>query len=268
MSIIFDTLLSGVNTIGKACLDNLPVIQTAFSLLGTITCPIWTAKSALKAKEIIDAEKEKRGTDISKGEMLELTWKEFAGPAVLLGLTCACEIKTTKDLLSKAATMTALAAVSKESLEQHKEQTVKLLGDGKEKKVEDAIAKEKVESISKRYGDNIPLIGDGKILCIDGFSERLFSSTVEDIRSAVNDINEALIPAGSWTSENQMTLNDFYSSINDTVNLGPLPVGYHIGWVTGKPLKVDISTQMYRERIPVAYIQYTIYDMNTGKPIV
>ncbi|MBO5622883.1 MAG: hypothetical protein J5959_14795, partial [Butyrivibrio sp.] len=96
----------------------------------------------------------------------------------------------------------------------------------------------------------------------------LFVSTVEDIRSAVNDINEALIPGGTWSSENQMTLNDFYSSINDAANLGPLQAGYHLGWLTGNPLKIDISTQMYKERMPVAYIQYTIYDLNSGKPVV
>lgn len=265
---ITNILFNGCSVIGKACVDNLPVIQTGFSLFGTILTPIWTAKSTLKAKEIIDAAKEKRGGDISKGEIIELTWKEFAGPAILLGLTCACEIKTTKDLLSKAATMTALAAASKSNLDLHKDKTIELLGDGKEKKISDEIAKEKVDALSRRYGDNIPTVGNGKILCIDGFSERLFVSTVEDIRSAVNDVNEALIPGGTWTSENQMMLNDFYSSINDSANLGPLPVGYHIGWITGKPLKVDISTQMYKGHTPVAYITYTIYDIDSGKPVV
>ena len=265
---ITSALFSGVNILGKACLDNLPVIQTGFSLFGTIMTPIWTAKSTLKAKEIIDAAKEKRGEDISKGEMVELTWKEFVGPIILCGLTCACEIKTTKDLLSKAATMTALAATSKATLDQQKDKTIELLGDGKAQKVNDAVAKEKVDAISQRYGGAIPFVGDGKILCIDGFSERLFVSTVEDIRSAVNDINEALIPGGTWSSENQMTLNDFYSSINDAANLGPLQAGYHLGWLTGNPLKIDISTQMYKERMPVAYIQYTIYDLNSGKPVV
>ena len=94
---ILNTIALGAQIIGGSALKNLPIIQTAFSVFGTIATPIWACKSTLVAKDIIDKEAAKRGTPISKGECVEMVWPHFVGPVILGGLTCASEIKTTHD---------------------------------------------------------------------------------------------------------------------------------------------------------------------------
>lgn len=267
---IMSAITNGAAVLGKVAMNNLPVIQTACSLCGTILTPIWTGKSVLKAKDILDAERAKRGPDcdISKGEMVELTWKEFIGPVLLCGATCACEIKTTKDLLGKAATATALATASSKALSDYKEKNKELFGNANDQKIKNAIAQEKISEF-RANGVSFPEIRNAdEHVFHDPFSGRLFVCTINKFRTAVANINLALVPGGTWSSENQMQLNDFYTEINDPTHLGVLKSGYNVGWSTHNPLKYEVEWREYEDSKVVGFISYNLYDLSTDSPIM
>ena len=270
---VFTVMMVGGGVIFKLLRANLPIVQTALSLAGTVATPIWVAKSTVRAKDIIDAELEKRGdgATISKGEMVELTWKEYIGPVILCGATCALEVKTTKDLLEKAAAATALAAASAKTLEMTNDKVEQMFGEGKRKKLEAEVDQEKVKEIAAANNGQPIIVGEGKILCMDGFTGRIFHSTMEDLRRAVNDINRDLNcvnrDSAGFVADNEASLNDFWSYINDSEHLTPLPKMNNFGWTTSHPLSVRFNCTLYSNQ-PMVVVDYDLYDFSTSTKVL
>lgn len=266
----FSLVSIGAGVVGKGIASNLPILRTVFSVVGTVVTPIWTGRSVLIAKDIIDKESQKRGgAPISKGECVELTWPHFVGPFLLGAFTVYNEIENTRDLLGKVSAATAAAALSNKALEQYKNKNKELFGNSNDRKIESEIAEDKVKALSAKYNGNSPVIlGGEKLLFMDAFSGRPFRSTIQNVRKAVNDINESLIPGGTWSSENQMTLNDFYASIDDQQNLGMLEAGYHLGWLTKNSMKYDIEWKQYNESTVIGVLKYNLYDLTSGTPVL
>ena len=269
---IIDTILLGAQILGSTASANMPIIQTAFSVAGTIVTPIWACKSTLKAKEILDQKSAERGgAPISKGEAVELCWPYFIGPVALGGLTCLSEIKTTHDLLGQLASTTAVAMTSKKMLEEYRDKNKELNGEGKDRKIKDEIAADRVKEMKEKCNGNAPIIvTDGDILCIDGFSGRMFRSSIEKIRKAVNDVNAELTPGfGKWTDPlRKVYLNDFYSYL-DEKSLKPLDIGESaLGWTNSHGMEVDFSTQMWNENTPCVVVNYNLVDLMSDQEIL
>lgn len=267
---IVSAIAQGAQILGKTCANNLPAIQTGVSMLLTATCPLVTAKNVSDAIKIIDEEKKKRGpnAELSKGEILELTWKKGITPAAMVLISLVLQGKTYKDLKSMAVAATALAAMENKSKLEYQEETANLLGKGKDRKIKDEIAKNKIEELSAYYNGQLPFIlKSGNWPCVDAFSGCLFQASVEGIRKAANDINEVLNDGGKGLSvTEEMCLNDFYASINDPVWLRQNnKSGVNLGWMTGKGLELEpIKTVMWNDSIPALYVDYPLYDLASG----
>ena len=116
------------------------------------------------------------------------------------------------------------------------------------KKIDDEIAKDKLE---RNPVDNNHIINasKGTHLCYDAVTGRYFYSDIEEIRKAVNDLNQTML------NENYVSLNDFHESIG----LPPTELGDLLGWhVNYGLIDVTFSSQIAFNKEPCLVIMYTI----------
>ena len=81
---------------------------------------------------------------------------------------------------------------------------------------------------------------------MDGFSGRYFTSTMERIRKAQNDLNYKL-------------LNEVYASLNDLyeyLDLAPIGAGDELGWTTNHQLDLSFSSTLTEDGHPCLVINF------------
>lgn len=81
---------------------------------------------------------------------------------------------------------------------------------------------------------------------MDGFSGRYFTSTMERIRKAQNDLNYKL-------------LNEVYASLNDLyeyLDLDPIGAGDELGWTSNHQLDLSFSSTLTEGGHPCLVINF------------
>ena len=101
----------------------------------------------------------------------------------------------------------------------YKDKVVETIGENKEKRIRDKVAKKKIEE-NPVTQNNIIMTGNGDTLCCDMFCGRYFKSDIEKIKKAVNIINKKLLSYG------YLSLNEFY----DEIGLPSNDLGEELGW--------------------------------------
>lgn len=185
----------------------LPYIACA----GVAASVATTAGCTLKAEKILG---EKNLKDAPVEEKVKATWKYYIPVAAVAGATIVCILATkrlnAKELASVTAACTMLA--SKKS--------------AIEKEIEKRYGKDAAEDIRKTVdktwkSQTIEDTGKGKLLCIEGYSGRLFWSSEEAVKKAIDDFNYL------YRRDQYVCLNDFY----ELLGIETSHFGHQYGWV-------------------------------------
>jgi hypothetical protein len=235
----------------KLIADNSPTILTVIGVAGTVTTAVLTGKAAYRAAGLVYDEESKKTEEgayvhparLNRQEKFLLVWKLYVPAATSAALTVAAIVGANRINMRRAAVMAALYSASNDRLAEYKEKVVKHFGEGKEQKVRDEIAQDKV---TKNPSGELVIIGSGQVVCYDIPSGRYFMSSMEEIRQAENSLNSQCIKYG------YASLTDFY----DRIGLPRNKFSEDVGWKSDQLLEIKFSTTMADNDKPALAIDY------------
>lgn len=243
---------------GKLANDNSPAILTAIGVTGAVMTAYLTGKASFKAANVIRDHVEDRKQEIGYDDdgicresvfvehktMVDLTWKLFV-PAVGTGLmTITCILAANHIGTRRSAALASAYTISEKAFAEYKEKVIKNFGEKKEQSVRDEIAQDKVNRLPPRE----IIVASGDVLCCDLYTRRYFTSDMESLRRAVNDLNQKLI------HESYVSLTDFY----DLVGLEKTAESDEVGWTTDNLVEVEYSTTLSPDNRPCITVDFSV----------
>lgn len=237
-------LHSIVRTAGKSMLDNAPAIMTGMAVAGTISTAVLTGKAAYKASVVLEDYKEGL-EEITTKEKLELTWHLYLPAAVSGASTIALIVGAHTTLSKRHAAVIGAYSIAETAMKEYREKVVEVLGESKETKLREEIAKERLER-DPVTNSQVIITGLGDQLCYDVLTGRYFRSDIEKIRRAQNDINQKVINEGNASQ------NDFYALIG----LESTGMGEDLGWTTDNMMDIFFSTHLSSEGQACLSLEY------------
>jgi hypothetical protein len=210
--------------------------MTAIAVGGTLTTAFLASKASFKAAELIHEEESSQGYDLPNGrldtrEKAELVWKLYIPAAGTAVLTVTAIIMSHHISSRRAAAMAAAFSISEKAFVEYREKVIDKMGEKKEQSVRDEIAQDRLNR--NPVGQQLVIVGSGDVLCYDAYIDRYFTSNMETLRKAQNDINFQV-------------LNDHYASLSDFYDLLGLPhaqVSENVGWNLDKEFeRYDMKT--------------------------
>ena len=206
---------------------NASTVLTCLGGVGVVATTILAVKATPKALQLIEEEKQKKGEELSKWEVVKTAGPKYI-PTVLMGVsTLACIFGA--NILSKCqqASLISAYALLDESYKKYRRKVIELYGEETHRKVVDEIAIEKAKEVgitAESLCMNTCLTSDeacgDPVLFYDEWSHRYFESTIEQVITAQYHINRNFVLRG------YVTLNELY----DFLGLEPTDYGNTVGW--------------------------------------
>lgn len=241
----------------KACkvglTKNAPTILIMTGITAMASSTYWAVKATPKAlalKEKAEVEKNKKaGTfkgdkvndwiPLTKVEIVQTCWRCYA-PAFITGvLGAACLIGANSMNLRKNAALAAAYALSETNFKEYREKTLEEVGEKKEEKIRNAVAEEKITK-NPVNTSTVLETGNGDTLCYDAICGRYFKSSIEKLKSALNELNMELVQDG------YVSLNQYY----DLIGLPDGMLGDDLGWSINdhhSTVQLDLSAQLTKD---------------------
>ena len=238
---------------GQLISKNAPLILTTFAVTGTVSTAFLVAKASFEASDILRQDAKENGVIRDKHDRIKhntkLVWKRYipagiAGTATIAAIVCANKIGA-----SKTAAAISAYSLTEKAFTQYKSKVVEEIGKHKEQVIRDDIVRDSVE---KNPPENIIVAGSGEVLCCELYTKRYFTSSMEELRKAQNDINMEIV------SNLYVSLEEFYDAIK-------LPYTSHssdLGWDSDKLMALEFSTVLSEDGRPCLAFSY-----NYIKPI-
>ena len=232
---------------------NAPTILTMTGITAMASSTYWAVKATPKAlalKEKAEVEKNKKaGTfkgdkvndwiPLTKVEIVQTCWRCYA-PAFITGvLGAACLIGANSMNLRKNAALAAAYALSETNFKEYREKTLEEVGEKKEEKIRNAVAEEKITK-NPVNTSTVLETGNGDTLCYDAICGRYFKSSIEKLKSALNELNMELVQDG------YVSLNQYY----DLIGLPDGMLGDDLGWSINdhhSTVQLDLSAQLTKD---------------------
>lgn len=208
-----------------------PTILTCLSAFGLVATTVSAVKATPKAMRLIEDAKQTDQYDLSKPEILCLTWKCYI-PTVLIGTsTLACIFGANMLSRRQQAALSSAYALVSQSYKEYTDKVKELYGEETHKTIMEAIVKEKCKDVSLRTtsfldDSTLDFDADGSDSEVhhtfyDQFSNRYFESTVSKVLQAEYHLNRNFAIRGG-----DGTVNEFY----EFLGLAPIDGGDTIGW--------------------------------------
>lgn len=242
-----------VKNLGGLITKNSPHILTGVACAGVLSTVLLAVKATPKALAIIEEEERyrerKKLLELTKMDIVKLTWKQYIPSAVLGTVTIGCIIGANTVHTRRNAAIASIYAISESAFREYKTKVVQEIGKAKESKIHDEIAKDHINNNPVHSG-NVIFTGNGDVLCYENLSGRYFTSSYESIRQKINDLNFRL------RDEMRISLNDLYYELNlDPIELGGL-MEFNIDKGYIEP---QYSTQLTEDGRPCLVISVDVY---------
>lgn len=228
-------------------MKNSPVLLTAAAVTGVISTTYLAARAGWNANEIIRKDEEANGHIPNRTERYKrnakLVWKEFI-PATAAGTVTVVAIVGSNRISGKrAAAAQAAFVLTEHAYSEYRDKVVEEIGEKKDKAIRDKIAEQKVHLTPPPQSI---ISGPGIILCCELLTGRYFTSDMENLRRAVNYLNERLL------KHDRMTLDDWYHEIG----LRPTTMSSDFGWESDRLMELEFSTVMSEDGRPCIAFEY------------
>lgn len=221
MKLNINSLKRTLNVVGDGLKRNSPTILTALGVVGLGASLVMTVKSTLHAKELIEDAEFKKGSVLTKEEVVKTAWKAYIPPVITATITGAAIIGINSTHKKRYTALAGLYTMSETALKDYQDQVLSEIGPKKAEKIKGDIIQNKLDD-NPLSNNEIIKTGHGSTLCYDVLSGRYFESDIEFLKEARNSFNHKLITGSPlWLS-----VNDFYAEIN----LSPIWLGQQYGW--------------------------------------
>lgn len=212
-----------ISKLGKTVNDNSPLILTSIGVAGTVGTAVLVGKASFKAADILREEEagwaraDSDFTSLTIGEKFKLVWPLYIPAAGTAALTITAVIMANRIGTRRAAAMAAAYTISQETFAEYREKIIDKIGENKERQYREEIDQ---EHINRTDFSKVVLTGNGEVDFLDDYSGRPFRSTMEDVKYAINKVNNRI------NHQVYASLNDLYNELG----LDNIPVGEELGW--------------------------------------
>lgn len=251
-------------------------IMLGGAIAGTVVTAVLSWRAGIKADKILTEQRAKMDAleaDFEADDIIRMTEEEYktkkkeltietvkkmapvVAPPVIAGAgTIISVVGGYKCASNQIATLSALYSMSEKALAEHIEKTELIAGPKKAQEVEEAVNKEKVKANPPSESNTIINTGRGDCLFLDEVSGRYFYSRPDDVKRAVNVINNEINSEGYF-----LPLNEFYNELG----IPTTTMGKDLGFPAGKLIDFDnIFTVILNDDDTVVYILH--YDVEPG----
>lgn len=238
------SFLDIAKTVRTAVQDNSPAILTGLGIASVFTTPFLAVKATPEAlRRIWDAETE-HNRDISTLEKVKLVWPLYIPAAAAAASGTACILLSNRISSRRTAVALGALSISENSYREYRDKTRVVVGEKQEKKIREEIAQDHVNAKLEELTTTVR--PQGKQLCLDAFTQRVFLSDYETLRKAQNDVNQTCLHEGG------VALNEFYSRLD----LEPIPMGYDLGWNTDQMLELELTSCLVENGEPAIHVAF------------
>jgi hypothetical protein len=245
----------------KTVKTHSPEILTALGVSGVISTAYLTAKATFKSAKLIEDKinyEEGLSGPLNNADAkirikakTTLVWKEYIPPAISGVASIACIIGASKAQGRRTAAAVTAYSLTERAFSEYKEKVVEQIGKGKEQKIRDEIAQDRVNK-TPPPSKEVVMIGPGQVLCCELYTHRYFRSDMETLRRVQNDINARI------NSDKYVPLFEFY----ELVGLPYTTASNELGWDSDKQMELVFSTVLSEQGEPCLS-----FDYNYVKPI-
>ena len=244
-------------TTSKWACKNAPTILTCIGAAGVIFTAVASGKAAIKAKEKLEELPE----DADVKEKAKVVLPIMVKPAILACGTMWVIFRANKIALRRNAALLAAYTLSSRRLEEYEDKVVETIGEGKNKKIKDAIAEDHVEQ-NPPTNDILLDEDTSKCICFDELNGRYFKIVPEKINEAIDKCNSCL------KNDGFVSLNDLYQELN----LPPVKNGDSLGWkyerkgddVIELVPPWQLTSVLYQNKYPVRIISFMTDPIDCG----
>jgi hypothetical protein len=214
------SLKTGLVVLTKLISKESPTLLFICGTSGFVTSIALIHDAGIKASRILDDSKNYYGRELTKKEILELTWKIYLPSAVSSVVTLACFLGAHSINLKRNAAIAGLYTITEASLKEYKAKVIETIGEKKEEKLRGEIAQDRLLANPLESDSQVIITGNGETLFYDSLSGRYFKNNYDTINRLLNEFNRDLM------LQNTMSLNEFYHLIG----LMHTEMGRNAGW--------------------------------------
>lgn len=245
------TVAQLISKLGKTVNDNSPLILTGIGVAGTITTAVFAGRASFKAARIIDA-REYNPNDssfydpLTTKEKIKLVWPLYIPAAGTAALAVTAVVMANRIGTRRAAAMAAAYTISQETFAEYREKIIDKIGENKEQKAYDEIAQDHLDRNPYSKAQVI-VTNNGEVPFLDDYSGRYFESTMEDVKTAINKINNRI------NHQVYASLNDLYNELG----LDNIAAGEEFGW-TQQLVEPVFTTGVTDDKRPCFVIRFQV----------
>lgn len=231
----------------KLVVDNSPTILTAVAVAGVATTAIMAVKATPRAIKILEVAQTNNPVLLTPQEKLRLIAPCYI-PSSMVGIaTMACIIGANSVHTKRQAALISAYSLTEKAFKDYQEKVTDTFGKGKEQKVRDELAQDKVDQ-QPVVTSEVIITGNGDVLFMDSLSSQYFESTYEKVKRAENELNHKLV------SDMYASLNDFYEMLGVQHN----DLGEELGWKSDQLLTIEISATVTRDKKACLVMNYSV----------
>lgn len=239
-------------TIGQYIRSNSSVISSVAAGIGTVSTAYLAAKASFKAAEVIRVMEEEHGTPIDRKLRVKtrtrLVWKLYIPTAVSTTSTILFIVGANRFANQKTVAAHAALAVTERAYAQYRDKVVEEFSKRKDQSIRDKVVDDHVKATAP--SPEVMISGPGNVLCCEMYTGRYFTSDMEKLRKAQNDLNEQLL------HEDRAPLSAFY----ELIGLKGTSVSWDLGWHTPKLMDLIFSATMTEDGRPCIAFDYNYVD--------
>lgn len=223
-----------------------PLILSGIAGVGVLATAFLASKATVQAVDIIRAEEAITGTAGDKKQLIKervgLVWKIYIPPTISAVGTIACIVGSNRISSKKIFAAQTAFAVSERVYSEYRDKVIQEYGEKKDQSYRDSIAQDRV----KEKGPAAIVAGSGAVLCCELYSMRYFTSDMETLRKAQNDINKKML------AHDYATFSDFYYEIG----LSETTESSRMGWTSSRLMDLEFSTVLSEDGRPCIAFDY------------
>ena len=218
----------------RGCIKHSNLILTCLNVGGVVSTTLLGMEARSKADILMADLRDKYYPDEPPIKEILKTVGPVYIPTVISGsLTIGCAIGQNRVSHKQKMALASLYTASEVAMKEYQAKVVEMIGEKKEQKVRDEIAKDHAQQ-TPMINSQVIVTGKGDNLILDDWSGRFFKSDIEKIRRVENDVNRSII-SNMW-----VTLNEVYYEMG----LEPIKLGNTMGWNIDRMLRFRFSSQI------------------------
>lgn len=202
--------------------SNSTLIGIAAAALGFTGAMGLTVKATEQAVRRTDYETEKKGSELTLQEKIEINWRYYISPGLLWGGSMICLILAAKGHKSATKFLATMYAASEAERKKLEDAALEYLGPKKYEELQ-IKAEDKVLQEAPMDGNMVYETGHGSHLCYDPYSGRFFRCCIDHIRRSINNFNNDI-----FTHQTGKSYNDLFYEISPVFD--DIEFGKNVGW--------------------------------------